>query len=262
MPRFNANLSMMFNEVPFLDRFAAAAKAGFSAVEFLFPYDFPKEQVKEALDRAKLKLILHNMPPGDWAKGERGMAILPGREAEFRAGVARAIDYATHLGCPQIHCMAGLVPAGASQAAMRETYIANLKYAAAEAAKAGLRLLIEPINPRDIPGYYLNTSKQGIEIMDAVGAPNLYLQYDIYHMQIVEGDLAPTMERLLPRIGHMQLADTPGRHEPGTGEINYPFLFGHLDRIGYQGWIGCEYRPAGDTVAGLGWAKDYLAAAR
>jgi hydroxypyruvate isomerase len=262
MPRFNANLSMMFNEVPFLDRFAAAAKAGFSAVEFLFPYDFPKEQVKEALDRAKLKLILHNMPPGDWAKGERGMAILPGREAEFRAGVAKAIDYATHLGCPQIHCMAGLVPAGVPQAAMRETYVANLKYAAAETAKAGLRLLIEPINPRDIPGYYLNTSKQGIEIMDAVGAPNLFLQYDIYHMQIVEGDLAPTMERLLPRIGHMQLADTPGRHEPGTGEINYPFLFGHLDRIGYQGWIGCEYRPAGDTVAGLGWARDYLAASR
>jgi hydroxypyruvate isomerase len=262
MPRFNANLSMMFNEVPFLDRFAAAAKAGFSAVEFLFPYDFPKEQVKEALDRAKLKLILHNMPPGDWAKGERGMAILPGREAEFRSGVAKAIDYATHLNCPQIHCMAGLVPAGVPQAAMRETYIANLKHAATEAAKAGLRLLIEPINPRDIPGYYLNTSKQGIEIMDAVGAPNLFLQYDIYHMQIVEGDLAPTMERLLPRIGHMQLADTPGRHEPGTGEINYPFLFGHLDRIGYQGWIGCEYRPAGDTVAGLGWARDYLAAAR
>ncbi len=258
MPRLNANLSMMFNEVPFLDRFAAAAKAGFKAVEFLFPYDFPKEQVKEALDRNGLELILHNMPPGDWAKGERGMAILPGREAEFRAGVAKAIEYATHLGCPQIHCMAGLVPAGVSSAALRDTYIANVKYAAAEAAKAGLRLLLEPINPRDIPGYYLNTSKQGIEIMDAVGAPNLFLQYDIYHMQIVEGDLAPTMERLLPRIGHMQLADTPGRHEPGTGEINYPFLFGHLDRIGYQGWIGCEYRPAGDTVAGLGWAKPYL----
>ena len=154
--------------------------------------------------------------------------------------------------------MAGLVPAGVPATTLRDTYIANLKYAAAETAKAGLRLLIEPINPRDIPGYYLNTSKQGIEIMDAVGAPNLFLQYDIYHMQIVEGDLAPTMERLLPRIGHMQLADTPGRHEPGTGEINYPFLFGHLDRIGYQGWIGCEYRPAGETVAGLGWAKAYL----
>jgi len=258
MPRFNANLSMMFNEVPFLDRFAAAAKVGFKAVEFLFPYDFPKEQVKAALDSSGLKLILHNMPPGDWAKGERGMAILPGREAEFRAGVAKAIEYATHLGCPQVHCMAGLVPLGVSAPVLRETYIANLKHAAAETAKAGLRLLIEPINPRDIPGYYLNTSKQGIEIMDAVGAPNLYLQYDIYHMQIVEGDLAPTMERLLPRIGHMQLADTPGRHEPGTGEINYPFLFGHLDRIGYQGWIGCEYRPAGETVAGLGWARPFL----
>jgi hydroxypyruvate isomerase len=258
MPRLNANLSMMFNEVPFLERFDAAAKAGFKAVEFLFPYDFTKEQVKAALERNGLALILHNMPPGDWAKGERGMAILPGREAEFRAGVAQAIDYATHLGCPQVHCMSGLVPTGVASGILRETYIANLKYAAAETAKAGLRLLIEPINPRDIPGYYLNTSKQGIEIMDAVGAPNVFLQYDIYHMQIVEGDLAPTMERLLPRIGHMQLADTPGRHEPGTGEINYPFLFGHLDRIGYQGWIGCEYRPAGDTVAGLGWAKPYL----
>jgi len=258
MPRFNANLSMMFNEVPFLDRFAAAAKAGFKAVEFLFPYDFNKEQIKGALDRSGLTLILHNMPPGDWAKGERGMAILPGREAEFRAGVAKAIDYCAHLGCPQLHCMAGLVPAGVAPTALRDTYISNLRYAAAEAAKADLKLLIEPINPRDIPGYYLNTSKQAIEIMDIVGAPNLFLQYDIYHMQIVEGDLAPTMERLLPRIGHMQLADTPGRHEPGTGEINYPFLFGHVDRIGYHGWIGCEYRPAGDTVAGLGWVKPYL----
>ncbi len=258
MPRFNANLSMMFNEVPFLERFGVAAKAGFKAVEFLFPYDFTKEQVKDALDRNGLELILHNMPPGDWAKGERGMAILPGREAEFRAGVAKAIDYCTHLGCPQLHCMAGLVPAGVTPAALRDTYIANVSYAAAETAKAGLKLLIEPINPRDIPGYYLNTSQQAIEIIDAVGAGNLLLQYDIYHMQIVEGDLAPTMERLLPRIGHMQLADTPGRHEPGTGEINYPFLFGHADRIGYQGWIGCEYRPAGDTVAGLTWLKPYL----
>lgn len=258
MPRFAANLTMMFNEVPFLDRFEAAGRAGFQAVEFLFPYDHPPEEVAGRLRAAGLKSALFNLPPGDWAKGERGMAILPGREAEFRAGVTKAIEYATHLGCPQVHCMAGLIPAGVPAAALRDTYIANLKHAAAETAKAGLRLLIEPINPRDIPGYYLNTSKQGIEVMDAVGARNLFLQYDIYHMQIVEGDLAPTMERLLPRIGHMQLADTPGRHEPGTGEINYPFLFGHLDRIGYQGWIGCEYRPAGETVAGLGWARAYL----
>jgi hydroxypyruvate isomerase len=258
MPKFNANLSMMFTEVPFLERFARAAQAGFRAVEFLFPYDYPKEQIKAALDGAGLRLVLHNMPPGDWAAGERGLACLPGRESEFRGGVARALDYATHLGLTQIHCMAGIAPAGASAAVLRETYVANLRYACAEAAKAGLRVLIEPINTRDIPGYFLNRSAQAIELMDAVGASNLYLQYDIYHMQIMEGDLAPTMERLLPRIGHMQLADTPGRHEPGTGEINYPFLFAHLDRIGYRGWIGCEYRPATTTEAGLGWVKPYL----
>lgn len=258
MPHFNANLSMMFNEVPFLERFAAAAQAGFKGVEFLFPYDFTKEQIKAELDRHKLQLILHNMPPGDWAKGERGLACLPGREEEFKAGVAKAIDYATHFGLKQLHCMAGLAPAGVAAAQLREHYVRNVRFAASAAAKAGIHLLIEPINTRDIPGYYLNTSQQAIELMDEINAPNLYLQYDIYHMQIVEGDLAPTMERLLPRIGHMQLADTPGRHEPGTGEINYTFLFGHIDRIGYKGWIGCEYRPATTTEAGLGWVKPYL----
>lgn len=258
MPQFNANLSMMFNEVPFLERFAAAAQAGFKGVEFLFPYEFTKEQIKAELDRHKLQLILHNMPPGDWAKGERGLACLPGRDEEFKAGVAKALDYATHFGLKQLHCMAGLTPAGVSGPQLRDNYIRNVRYAANAAAKSGIRVLIEPINTRDIPSYYLNTSKQAIELMDAIAAPNVYLQYDIYHMQIVEGDLAPTMERLLPRIGHMQLADTPGRHEPGTGEINYTFLFSHIDRIGYKGWIGCEYRPATTTLAGLGWVKPYL----
>jgi hydroxypyruvate isomerase len=258
MPRFNANLSMMFTEVPFLDRFAAAAAAGFRGVEFLFPYDFPKEVLSEALKGSGLELVLHNMPPGDWGKGERGLACIPGREAEFRAGVARALEYARHLGLRQIHCMAGIAPANVPTGVLRRTYVDNLRFAAAEAAQAGVRLLIEPINDRDIPGYFLNYSSQAIDIMDEVGSDNVALQYDIYHMQIMEGDLAPTMERLLGRIGHMQLADTPGRHEPGTGEINYPFLFDHLDRIGYPGWIGCEYRPAGRTEDGLGWLKGRL----
>ena len=258
MPRFNANVSMMFNEVPFLERFAAAARAGFKGVEFLFPYDFPKEQVKAAVDASGLELVLHNMPPGDWAKGERGLASLPGREDEFRAGVTKGLEYATHLGLKQIHCMSGIPAADADPAKLRATFVANLKFAAAEAKKAGLTVLIEPINLRDIPGYYLNYSKQAISLMDEIGADNLFLQYDIYHMQIMEGDLAPTMEKLLPRIGHMQIADTPGRHEPGTGEIHYPFLFDHIDRIGYKGWIGCEYRPAGKTEDGLGWARQYL----
>jgi hydroxypyruvate isomerase len=258
MPRFAANLSMLFTEAPFLERFALAARAGFKGVEFLFPYDHPREQVKEALDDAGVRLVLHNMPPGDWAAGERGLACLPGRDSEFRGGVARALEYATHLGLAQLHCMAGIAPRDVPAATLRDTYISNLRHACAEAGKAGLRVLIEPINTRDIPGYFLNRSAQAIEIMDAVGASNLFLQYDIYHMQIMEGDLAPTMERLLPRIGHMQLADTPGRHEPGSGEINYPFLFRHLDRIGYGGWIGCEYRPATTTEAGLGWMAPYL----
>lgn len=258
MPRFNANLSMMFTEVPFLDRFAAAAAAGFRGVEFLFPYDFPKEVLHEAIRSSGLELILHNMPPGNWNKGERGLACLPGREAEFRAGVAKGLEYARHLGLRQIHCMAGIAPANVPTGVLRRTYVDNLRFAAAEAARADVRLLIEPINDRDIPGYFLNYSSQAIDILDEVGSDNVALQYDIYHMQIMEGDLAPTMERLLGRIGHMQLADTPGRHEPGTGEINYPFLFDHLDRIGYTGWIGCEYRPAGRTEDGLGWLKGRL----
>lgn len=257
MPRFAANLSMLFTEQPFLDRFEHAARAGFDAVEFLFPYDFPAEDIKARLDAHGLKLVLHNLPAGDWNAGERGIACLPDRVAEFRDGVGLAIRYATALGCPQLHCMAGKAPAGADPALLRATFVANLRYAASEARRAGLKLLVEPINHFDIPGYYLNHSAQALALIDEVmaegGIDNLLLQYDIYHMQRMEGELAATMTRLLPRIGHVQLADNPGRNEPGTGEINYPFLFALLDRIGYAGHIGCEYKPATTTEAGLGW---------
>jgi len=258
MPKFNANLSMMFNEAPFLERFGAAAKAGFRGVEFLFPYDFPAAQVREQLDKHKLEMVLFNMPPGDFAAGDRGLACDPARATQFQEGVGKTLEYARALGATQIHCMAGLKPRGVAEEKMRETYIASLKYAGAELAKHNIKLLIEAINTRDIPGFYLNYSAQAFDIMHYANVPNLYFQYDIYHMQIMEGDLAPTVEKNLAKIAHMQLADTPGRHEPGTGEINYPFLFQHFDRIGYKGWIGCEYRPAGKTEDGLGWLKPYL----
>jgi hydroxypyruvate isomerase len=258
MPKFNANLSMMFNEVPFLERFGAAARAGFRGVEFLFPYDFPAAQIREQLDRHNLQMVLFNMPPGDFAAGDRGLACDPAKTAEFQAAVGKTLEYAKALGATQIHVMAGLKPRGVSEEKMRETYIANLQFAGRELAKHNIRLLIEAINTRDIPGFYLNTSRQAFDIMHYAAVPNLYFQYDIYHMQIMEGDLAPTVEKNLAKIAHMQLADTPGRHEPGTGEINYGFLFQFFDRIGYQGWIGCEYRPAGKTEDGLGWIKPYL----
>ena len=257
MPKFAANLSMMFNEVDFLDRFAAAAEAGFAGVEYLFPYAWDKVELAERLSEAGLTQALFNMPPGDWDAGERGLAILPERVEAFRAGVETAIDYAKALGCTRLHAMAGLAPAGADPAVLRRTYVDNLRYAAEKTAAAGIKLLIEAINSRDIPGFYLNTSRQALEIIEEVGSANLFFQYDIYHMQIMEGDLAPTLEANLGRIAHLQLADTPGRHEPGTGEINYPFLFGHLDRIGYSGWIGCEYKPATTTAEGLGWFAPY-----
>ncbi|HZP86763.1 MAG TPA: 2-oxo-tetronate isomerase [Burkholderiales bacterium] len=258
MPKFNANLSMMFNEVDFLDRFAAAAKARFKGVEFLFPYSHDKSQLAELVEQNGLQVILFNMPPGDFAAGDRGLACDPAKAGEFQEGVGQAIEYALALRCKQLHCMAGLKPRGVNEETMRATYIANLQFAAKELAKHGLTLLIEAINTRDIPGFYLNTSAQAFDIMHYAGMPNLKFQYDIYHMQIMEGDLAPTIEKNLDKIAHMQLADTPGRHEPGTGEINYDFLFKHIDKIGYQGWIGCEYRPAAGTVEGLGWAKAYL----
>jgi hydroxypyruvate isomerase len=255
MPKFAANLSMLFTEVPFLDRFERAAQAGFAAVEFLFPYAFSAEEIKQRLQAHHLKLVLHNLPAGDWDAGERGIACLPDRTDEFREGVAKAIAYATTLGVPQLNCLAGKTPIGADDAVLRKTFVGNLKFAAAELNKAGLRLLIEPINSYDIPGFYLNRTAQALAILDDVGAANAFVQYDIYHAQRMEGELAATMQKHLARIGHIQLADNPGRNEPGTGEIHWPFLFAHLDRIGYTGWIGCEYKPASNTEAGLGWRQ-------
>lgn len=258
MPKFNANLTMLFNEVDFLDRFGAAAQAGFKGVEYLFPYPYPKEQLTEKLATHKLTQVLHNLPAGDWAAGERGIAVIPGREGEFQDGVGKAIEYATALNCKQVNCLAGIPPKEANPEKVRATFVANLKFAAEKLEGAGIKLLIEPCNTRDIPGFYLNRSQQALEVIREVGSSNLFLQYDIYHMQIMEGDLAPTIERNLAAIPHMQLADNPGRNEPGTGEINYPFLFGFIDRLGYTGWIGCEYKPKGKTVEGLGWVKPYL----
>lgn len=259
MPRFDANLSMMFTEVDFLDRFAAAAAAGFTGVEYLFPYDFAAADLAERLQDHGLAQVLHNLPAGDWDAGDRGIAALPDRTEEFRAGVDRAIEYASALGCPQVNCLAGIAPDGADPARLRDTFVENLGYAAPRLKDAGIKLLIEPINTRDIPGFFLNRTDQATAIIDDVGSDNLFLQYDIYHMQVMEGDLAPTMEANLARIAHIQLADTPGRHEPGSGEINFPFLFDFLDRIGYAGWIGCEYRPATTTTDGLGWFAPYAA---
>ena len=253
MPRFAANLTMLFNELPFLDRFEAVHDAGFKGVEYLFPYGFEKEALAERLQQFGLTQVLHNLPAGDWEKGERGIAVLPGREAEFREGVARAIDYAKALNCRQVNCLVGIAPAAIDGATLRRTVIDNLRYAATQLKQAGIRLLIEPINPYDIPGFYLNTTQQALDLIEAVGEDNLYVQYDVYHAQRTEGELAKTVERNLARIAHIQVADNPGRNEPGTGEINYPFLFRHLDRIGYDGWIGCEYKPAADTRAGLDW---------
>ncbi|MBS0446702.1 MAG: hydroxypyruvate isomerase [Proteobacteria bacterium] len=253
MPRFAANLSMMFTEAPFIERFALAKRAGFDAVEFLFPYAHPVAELKAVLDQTGIRVVLHNLPAGNWDAGDRGMACDPARVAEFKDGVGLGIEYAKGLASPNLHCMAGKAPAGVDRARLHETFVSNLRYAAAETKKAGLGLLIEPINTYDIPGYFINYSREGLAILDEVGADNLKLQYDIYHMQRMEGELAATMAKHLARIGHIQLADNPGRNEPGTGEINYPFLFAHLDKIGYQGWIGCEYKPAGNTEAGLGW---------
>ncbi len=255
MPKFAANLTMLFNELPFLDRFEAAAKADFKAVEFLFPYAWPAQEIKQRLDAHGLTLVLHNLPAGHWEAGERGIACHPDRVEEFRAGVATAISYAKALGVGQLNCLAGKAPAGVSEIVLRETFVTNLRFAAAELKQAGLRLLIEPINTYDIPGFYLTGTAQAVALLDEVGADNAFVQYDIYHAQRMEGELAATMQKQLARIGHIQLADNPGRNEPGTGEINYPFLFAHLDRIGYDGWIGCEYKPATTTQAGLGWRQ-------
>ncbi|MEP6723320.1 MAG: hydroxypyruvate isomerase [Variovorax sp.] len=253
MPRFAANLTMLFTELPFMQRFEAAARAGFDAVEYLFPYAVPKQELVAALRDNALEQVLHNLPAGNWEAGERGIACHPDRVAEFREGVARAIDYANALGCPQLNCLAGKMPVGAALHQVQPTLVENLRFAARELQAAGIRLLIEPINSFDIPGFMLTRTDQALALMDEVGSPNLLLQYDIYHAQRMEGELGATLGKHLARIGHIQLADNPGRGEPGTGEINYPWLFGHIDAIGYTGWIGCEYRPRADTAAGLGW---------
>jgi hydroxypyruvate isomerase len=253
MPKFAANLSMMFTELPFIERFGAARAAGFDAVEFLFPYAFEPDQITARLERFDLQLVLHNMPPGDWAAGERGMACDPRRIGEFQDNVGLALDYAEELGVPQLHCLAGKLHAAVTVERAHETYVANLRFAAAQCLQRGIKLLIEPLNTFDAPGYFLTGTRQAAAIIAEVGAPNLFMQYDIYHMQRMEGDLASTLRAHLPLIGHIQLADVPGRHEPGTGEINFPFLFRHLDVLGYAGWVGCEYTPLGNTVDGLGW---------
>lgn len=259
MPRLAANLTLLFNEFDFLERFGAAAHAGFRGVEFLFPYAYPKDRLADLLQLNGLVQVLHNLPPGDWAAGERGIACHPDRIGEFQDGVGLAIEYATALGCRQLNCLAGLVPAQSDPEQVRETFVANLRFAAHALAAADIRLLVEPINTFDMPGFYVNRSAQAIELIDAAGHDNIFLQYDIYHMQRMEGELAATVQRLLPRIAHMQLADNPGRHEPGSGEINYPFLFDWIDGLGYDGWIGCEYRPKTTTLDGLGWAAPWLA---
>jgi len=261
MPKFAANLSMLFTERDFLARFAAAARCGFTAVEYLFPYASPKERLAELLREHGLTQVLHNLPAGDWERGERGIACHPDRMGEFQEGVERAVDYARALGCRQINCLAGVAPASIPHQRTRETFIANLKYAAPRLAEHGIKLLIEPINTIDIPGFFLCRTSQALEIMAEAAEPNLYLQYDVYHMQMMEGNLATTIKENLGRIAHIQVADVPGRHEPGTGEINYKFLFQHLDAIGYQGWIGCEYKPLAKTEDGLGWLAPYEHAA-
>ena len=253
MPKFAANLSMLFTELDFLDRFQAAAQAGFQGVEYLFPYACDKQELARRLQDNGLVQVLHNLPAGDWDAGERGIACHPGRVDEFRQGVARAIDYAQALACPQLNCLAGIIPAGVDAATAHRTFVDNLRHAAAALEKAGIRLLIEPINTFDIPGFFLSRTDQALAILAEVGSDNLRIQYDIYHAQRMEGELGNTISQHLDAIGHIQLADNPGRHEPGTGEINYPWLFRHIDATGYDGWIGCEYKPAARTEDGLGW---------
>ncbi|MBA2126777.1 hydroxypyruvate isomerase [Hyphomicrobium methylovorum] len=255
MPKFAANLSLLFTEMPFLDRFDAAASAGFTGVEFLFPYEYDIEDLTPRLKANGLTQVLFNLSAGNWAAGDRGMAIYPNLEREFRDSVTNAIRYAKALGCTQLHCLAGIAPIGADHRSMRKTYVANLEFAAKALADEGLTLLIEPINTRDVKGYFLDSTAKAMDVIESVGAPNLRLQYDVYHMQIMEGDVAPTIQKWLPHIAHVQIADTPGRHEPGTGEINFQYIFDHLDRLGYGGWIGCEYNPLTSTYDSLAWHR-------
>lgn len=257
MPRFAANLSMMYTERPFLERFGAAADDGFDAVEFLFPYDVAPDEIAARLRAHGLVQALFNLPPGDWSAGERGMACLPGREAEFASGLDQAIAYAQATGCRRLHAMAGLVPEGADAASLRATYAANLRHAAHRLAPLGITLLIEPINLRDMPGYYLSRQQQAHDIVAEVGSPHLKVQMDFYHCQIMEGDLTRRLERHFAGVGHVQIAGVPDRHEPDAGEVNFPHLFQRLDELGYDGFVGCEYRPRAGTSAGLGWLRQW-----
>ena len=265
MPKFAANLSMLYPELEFLDRFAAAARDGFNAVEFLFPYAFEPREIAARLRDNGLQQVLFNAPPGDWDAGERGLACLPKRGQEFRAGISKALDYAEILHCPRVHVMAGIVPAGTARETLYPVYIEQLRWAAVEAARRGIDVLIEPINTRDIPGFFLNRQDQAHKVLDDVGISSLKVQMDLYHCQIVEGDLATKLRRYVPtgNVGHIQIAGAPGRHEPDVGEVNYPYLFALLDELAYGGWVGCEYRPrygvqAGGTSAGLAWLAPYL----
>ena len=259
MPKFAANLTFLFNELPFMERFAAAAGAGFRAVEYMAPYPYRADELKAALKANGLVQALFNLPAGDWSNGERGMACIPGREVEFRKGLATAIEYAHAIDCRKINCLAGKLPADVSRDEARATMIANLTYAAAELKREGIRLVTEPINCFDVPGYFVNRTTEALAILDSVDSDNLFIQYDIYHAQRMEGELGNTLRNLLPRIGHIQIADNPGRHEPGSGEINYAWIFRLLDAIGYDDWVGCEYNPKTTTAAGLGWMKMLVA---
>lgn len=253
MPRFAANLTMMFNEVPFMQRFELAAQQGFEAVEFLFPYAHSPEEIAAKLERFGLEQALFNLPPGDWDAGERGLAALPGRESEFRDSVETALRYAKALGCPRAHAMAGLVDTQSERRAMQDTYLENIRYAARRLEEDGITLLLEPINDRDMPGYFINHQHEAHAVVAALGEPNLKVQMDFYHTQIMDGDIWKTFEKYQSGVGHIQIAGVPERHEPDTGEVNYPWLFEQLDRSGFDGWLGCEYRPRGETAAGLGW---------
>lgn len=257
MLRFCANLTMLFSEVDFLDRFEKAAKAGFKGVECLFPYAWEKEQLAEKLGAHGLVQVLHNLPAGDWSAGERGIACLPGREAEFQEGVGRAIEYARALNCPQLNCLAGMTPRNAAADNVRRTLLSNLRFAAAALDKHGIRLLVEALNDKDVPGFHLVRTADVLALLQEVGHPNVFVQYDVYHMQIMEGNLTQTIRSHLGKIAHIQIADNPGRNEPGTGEINYPNLLDCIDAAGYKGWIGCEYKPAGKTEDGLKWMEAF-----
>lgn len=255
MPRFSANLSFLFTEHAFLERFGAAARAGFAGVEFHFPYAHDKAALAEVVLTSGVEVVLFNLPAGNWDAGERGIACLPARKAEFQDGVGRAVEYAEALGCTRLNCLAGIAPQGMSRDKAVETLVDNLKFAAAVTQRAGIRLMLEPLNDRDNPGFLVPTTRTGLQVLDAVASRNLFLQYDVYHAQVAEGDLARTLEANLARIGHIQIADNPGRHEPGSGEINFPFLFRRLAELGYAGWIGCEYKPSGDTLGSLRWME-------